>query len=65
MLDSGHSPDDAARAIEVAIRLDPTKFEDIALKAQVITEAASVVAAIPQVRQALMNYQREFATRPR
>jgi len=64
VLDSGHSPDDAARAIEVAIRLDPTKFEDIALKAQVITEAASVVAAIPQVRQALMNYQREFATKP-
>jgi cytidylate kinase len=64
VLDSGHSPDDAARAIEVAIRLDPTKFEDIALKAQVITEAASVIAAIPQVRQALMNYQREFATKP-
>ena len=34
-----------------------------ALKAQAITEAASVVAAIPDVRQALMNYQREFATR--
>jgi cytidylate kinase len=64
VLDSGHSPDDAARATEVAIRLDPTKFEDNALKAQAITEAASVVAAIPQVRQALMNYQREFATKP-
>jgi cytidylate kinase len=64
VLDSGHSPDDAARATEVAIRLDPTKFEDSALKAQAITEAASVVAAIPQVRQALMNYQREFATKP-
>jgi cytidylate kinase len=64
VLDSGHSPDDVARATEVAIRLDPTKFEDKALKAQAITEAASVVAAIPQVRQALMNYQREFATKP-
>ena len=64
MLDSGHSPDDAARATEIAIRLDPTKFENAALKAQAITEAASVVAAIPQVRQALMNYQREFATKP-
>jgi cytidylate kinase len=47
-----------------AIALDPTKFDDNALKLQVITEAASVVAAIPQVRQALMNYQREFATKP-
>ena len=64
MLDAGYSPDDAERATEAAIRLDPTKFEDNALKLQAITEAASVVAAIPQVREALMNYQREFATKP-
>jgi cytidylate kinase len=64
VLDSGHSPDDAARAIAAAIALDPTQFVENALKAQKITEAASVVAAIPEVRQALMNYQREFATRP-
>ena len=64
MLDAGYPPDDAARATEAAVRLDPTKFEDNALKLQAITEAASVVAAIPQVREALMNYQREFATKP-
>jgi cytidylate kinase len=64
VLDSGHSPDDAGRAIEAAITLDPTKFKDNALKLQVITEAASVVAAIPQVRQALMSFQRQFATKP-
>ena len=64
MLDAGYSPDDTERATEAAIRLDPTKFEDNALKLQAITEAASVVAAIPQVREALMNYQREFATKP-
>ena len=64
VLDAGHSPDDVAHATAAAIALDPAKFDDNALKAQVITEAASVVAAIPQVRQALMNYQREFATRP-
>ena len=29
-----------------------------------LPEAASVVAAIPQVRQALMSYQRQFATKP-
>ena len=63
-LDAGHSPDDAAHATEIAIKLDPTKFEENALKLQPITEAASVVAAIPQVRQALINYQREFAMRP-
>ena len=52
------------RAIDAAIALDPTQFDEIALKAHAITEAASVVAAIPEVRQALMNYQREFATKP-
>ncbi len=64
VLDAGYQPDDVEHAIEAAITLDPTKFQDVALKSQAITEAASVVAAISQVRQALMNYQREFATRP-
>jgi len=64
LLDAGYPPDDVEHAIDAAIRLDPSKFEDNALKLQAITEAASVVAAIPEVRQALMNYQREFATRP-
>ncbi len=64
VLDAGYQPDDVEHAIEAAITLDPTKFQDTALKSQAITEAASVVAAIPEVRQALMNYQREFATRP-
>jgi CMP/dCMP kinase len=61
LLDAGYAPDDVAHAIDAAIRLDPTKFNDNALKLQAITEAASVVAAIPQVRQALMSYQRQFA----
>src|SRR5262249_54267710 len=63
MLDCGHPLDDAARATEAAIKLDPTKFEENVLKLQAITKAASVVAAIPGVRQALIDYQREFATR--
>jgi cytidylate kinase len=64
MLDAGHPLDDAAHATEIAARLDPSKYEENALKLQPITEGASVVAAIPQVRQALINYQREFAMRP-
>ena len=64
MLDAGYPPDDVERATEAAVRLDPTQFEENALKLQVITEAATVVAAIPQVREALINYQREFAMRP-
>jgi CMP/dCMP kinase len=64
MLDAGYPPDDAKHATEVAARLDPKKYDENALKLQPITEAASVVAAIPQVRQALIDYQREFAARP-
>ena len=64
MLDAGHRPDDVERSTDAATSLDPAILEDHALKSQAITEAASVVAAIPQVRQALINYQREFATRP-
>jgi CMP/dCMP kinase len=64
MLDAGYPPDDASHATEMAVRLDPSKYEENALKLQPITEAASVVAAIPQVREALINYQRAFATRP-
>jgi CMP/dCMP kinase len=64
VLDAGRAPDDAVEATAAAVALDPTKFDDKSLKAQAITEAASVVAAIPQVRQALMNYQRQFATKP-
>ena len=64
VLDAGHAPDDTEHAIEAAATLDPKKFDETTLKNQTITEAASVVAAIPQVREALMNYQRAFATRP-
>jgi CMP/dCMP kinase len=64
VLDAGYRPDDAEHAIEAAVALDPKHFDEAALKAGAITEASSVVASIPEVRQALMNYQRAFATRP-
>jgi len=63
VLGAGHSPDNVEQATAAAVALDPAKFDEQALKAQAITEAASVVAAIPEVRQALMNYQRQFATK--
>ncbi len=64
VLDAGFPPDDIGQAIAAAAALDPEKFDESALKTQQITEAASVVAAIPQVRAALMNYQRAFAQKP-
>jgi CMP/dCMP kinase len=64
VLDAGHSPADVQQATAAAVALDPKQFDENALKAQAITEASSVVAAIPQVREALINYQRAFATKP-
>ncbi len=64
MLDAGARPDDEPRAAVAARALDPAKFDRIALKSQAVGEAASLVSAIPAVRDALITYQREFATRP-
>ncbi len=64
VLDAGYLPSDVARATAAAAALDPKEFDDNTLKLPAITEAASVVAAVPQVREALMNYQRQFAMRP-
>ena len=64
VLDAGHSPDNVAEATAAAVALNPKQFDENALKAKAITEASSVVAAIPQVREALINYQRAFATKP-
>jgi cytidylate kinase len=63
VLDAGYAPDDAAKATAAAAALDPEEFDESALKAQAVTAASSVVAAIPQVRAALLDYQRAFAAR--
>jgi cytidylate kinase len=62
MLDVGHALDDTARATAAAKTLDPSSFDE-ALKAQRIGEAASIVSAIPEVRAALLSFQREFAAK--
>jgi cytidylate kinase len=64
MLDAGTPLDDVAGAAAAAAALDPTRFDEVALKSQAVGEAASVVSAMPAVRDALIAYQREFATRP-
>jgi CMP/dCMP kinase len=61
VIDAGHRPDDAACAARAAKSLDPTTFDEAALKAQAVGEAASVVSAIPAVRAALLDFQRDFA----
>ena len=64
LLDAGHALDDRERAVAAARTLDPAQFDDIALKAPAVGEAASIVSAIPEVRAALIEFQRDFAAAP-
>jgi cytidylate kinase len=63
LLDAGHSPNNQARAVAAADALDPAAFDEIALKGHAVGEAASLVSAIPDVRAALLAFQRNFAAR--
>ncbi|HVX91653.1 MAG TPA: (d)CMP kinase [Xanthobacteraceae bacterium] len=64
VLDAGKSAADENAALAAALTLDPAGFDEIALKAPAVGEAASIVSAIPQVRAALLAFQREFAAAP-
>ncbi|HEX3863391.1 MAG TPA: (d)CMP kinase, partial [Stellaceae bacterium] len=64
LMDIGAELTDEVRAVAAAMELDPEKFGDPVLKTQKVGEAASVVSAIPKVREALINFQRQFAEGP-
>jgi CMP/dCMP kinase len=64
MLDAGHSPGNRARAVAAAEAIDPTSFDEPALKSQAVGEAASLVSAVPEVRGALVAFQRKFGRTP-
>ena len=60
LLDAGQSPGNRARAVAAAEALDPARFDEAALKSPAVGEAASLVSAIPEVRAALLAFQRSF-----
>jgi cytidylate kinase len=64
VLAAGKPASDTAAAIAAAQNLDPSAFEEMALKSHGVGEAASVVSAIPEVRAALLAFQRDFAAKP-
>ena len=64
LIDAGAELTDEAQAVAAALELDPEKFGHPMLKTQAIGEAASVVSAIPRVREALLTFQRQFAAEP-
>ena len=51
-------------AIAAARGLALTGFDEISLRGREMAEAASIVAAIPEVRAALVEFQRGFARSP-
>jgi cytidylate kinase len=55
---------DEAAAVAVARGLGLTDFDEATLRTRQMGEAASVVAAMPRVRAALIEAQRAFAARP-
>ncbi len=63
VLARGDDPADACAAASAAKALDPTSLADPRLRAQALGETASVVARHPEVREALLAYQRAFARR--
>lgn len=60
----GGAFDDPAMAAAAARSLDPDTLRDPGLRNPGVGEAASVVARIPAVRAAILDYQRTFARRP-
>jgi CMP/dCMP kinase len=64
LLDAGADLTDEASAVSAALKLDPENFGDPALKTQEVGDAASVISAHPKVREALLNFQRQFAHHP-
>jgi len=55
---------DQAAAVRAAQELDPETFDNPALKSQAVGSAASIVSAIPEVRAALVAFQRQFGVKP-
>jgi cytidylate kinase len=64
LLRDGHHPADEPSAAAAARVIDPANAPRHDLRDDEIAEAASIVAAFPRVRAALLDYQRAFAANP-
>ncbi|MBX3445850.1 MAG: (d)CMP kinase [Parvibaculaceae bacterium] len=61
---AGGDPSDEAAAVAAARTLDLSRIDDKAIRTPEAGEAASLVAAIPAVRAAILDLQRSFAAHP-
>ena len=60
-IDRGLDLEDADATADIAERLDVGSLDELGLRGREMGEAASVVAAHPKVRKALLDLQRRFA----
>jgi len=61
---ANQNPEDVAAAIAAARALQAHDLANPKLRGERIGQAASIVSAIPEVREALLDYQRNFAANP-
>jgi len=61
VLERGDPLDDVAAAERAALALNHTTLSDQGLRGRHMSEAASVIAQIPAVREALLTMQKDFA----
>lgn len=64
VLAAGGDPEDAKVAEAAARTLDPAELSNPALRTDEAAQAASKVSAVPGVRVALLDFQRDFAKNP-
>jgi cytidylate kinase len=64
VLGTAGRPESVADAVAAAGRIDPARAADPAIRSDAVGRASSVVAAIPEVRAALLEFQRRFAAHP-
>ena len=64
VIEANADPGDEDAAVKAARAIDPARVGDPKLRTDVVSRAASQVAAIPAVRWELFEYQRAFASRP-
>src|SRR5205085_5353778 len=57
LIEAGQKTTNRTAAAAAAKALDPSGFDEVALKAHSIGEAASIVSAMPEVRAALVALQ--------
>ncbi len=64
IIEAGADPADPGAAVAAARRVTPAVLGDPLLPSEAVARAASIVAAIPAARGALLAVQRDFAAHP-